>query len=77
MDFEVGRQVIEIEFLDGEIRQVEETTFSRALVTAAWVRLQEGADSHKQLTPIPRTYRMLGWRYYDAAGVLLREELRG
>lgn len=77
MGEELGKQVIEIEFLDGEIRRVEETTFSRALVAAAHARLVEGADSHKQLTPIPRTYRMLGWRYYDAEGVFLREELRG
>lgn len=76
MGEEFGKQVLEIEFLDGEIRQVEETTFSRALVAAAYGRLLEGADSHKQLTPIPRTYRMLGWRYYDVNGALLREELR-
>lgn len=77
MALEIGKQVIEIEFLDGEVRRVEETTFSRALVAAAWSRLQEGADSHNELTPIPRTYRMLGWRYYNAGGGLLREELRG
>lgn len=77
MGEELGKQVIEIEFLDGEIRQVEETTFSRALVAASWMRLQEGESGHKQLTPIPRTYRMLGWRYYNADGVLLREDLRG
>jgi hypothetical protein len=76
MSEEIAKQIIEIEFLDGEIRQVEETTFSRALVAAAQMRLLEGADSHKQLTPIPRTYRMLGWRYYNLEGALLREELR-
>lgn len=72
---EIGKQVLEIEFLDGEIRQVEETTFSRALVAAAWQRFQEGCDSHRQLTPIPHAYQMLGWRYYGINGVLLREEL--
>lgn len=37
-------------FLDGEVRKVADRTFSRCLVSAAYMRLVEGAETHRQLT---------------------------
>lgn len=71
---EIGKQVIQIKFMDGEIREVEETTFSRALVAAAHLRYLEGCDSRRELTPETRAYKSRGWRYYKG-DVLVREEL--
>lgn len=67
-----GKQVIQIVFLDGEMREVEELTFSRAVVAAAYIRYQEGCDSHDELTHKPKASKMRGWRYYKG-GVLICE----
>ena len=39
----------ELTFRDGEKRIVEERTYSRAIVAAAWVRMKEGAEGHREL----------------------------
>lgn len=70
-----ANQVIQIEFLDGEIREVEESTFSRAVVAAAYIRYQEGCDSHNELTHKPKASKMRGWRFYKD-GALFFENFR-
>jgi hypothetical protein len=70
-----SKQVIQIEFLDGERREVEEYTFSRAVVAAAYIRYQEGCDSYSELTHKPKASKMRGWRHYKD-GALLCEVFR-
>lgn len=40
---------ISVVFLDGEIREVSERNFSRCLVQAAYIRMQEGASTCREL----------------------------